>query len=181
VAHQQLDAWIDQMAPLFERERAPTLLELSGHFTRTRNELLGGCLQALSTELYAHLREQRQMTCSCGKVLNRKRVDSKQINTLHGTITLKRPYFHCEPCHRGYHPLDEALELTRAFHQYDIEEKILKLATEIPYERAAELVSDLTGVPVSNHYGHATLTRIAETVRVTKIFDGFPLHFDHII
>jgi hypothetical protein len=62
----------------------------------------------------------------------------------------------------GFHPLDEALELTRAFHQYDIEEKVLKLATEMPYERAAELVSELTGVPVSNHHGHKTLTQVAE-------------------
>ena len=163
MAHQHLDAWLDQMMPLLGQERPPTLMELSGIFTQTRTTLLSGCMQALTEELYAHFLEQRQIGClKCGKTLNRKRIDKKRVNTLQGEFTLKRPYFHCDDCHCGYHPLDEALELSRAFHQYDIEEKVLKLATEMPYALAAELVSDLTGVPVSNHHGHDALTQVAE-------------------
>ena len=163
MAHQHLDAWLDQLAPLLEQPRAPTLQELSGLFTRTRGQLLGGCLQALTEALYGELREQRQMDCpGCSRRLSRKRLDPKQLNTLQGTFSLQRPYFHCRECNRGYHPLDQALELARAFHQYDVQEKVLKLATEMPYERAAQLVSELTGVAVSNHLGHATLSRVAE-------------------
>jgi len=163
MAHEHLDRWLDQMAPLFERERPPSLFELSRFFTQTRTTLLGGCLQALTQELHAQALEQTQIGCpSCGKRLNRKRIDPKRIHTLQGPFTLERPYFHCEDCHRGYHPVDDALELSRAFHQYDIEEKVLKLATEMPYARAAELLSDLTGVAVSDHQGHDCLSRIVE-------------------
>ncbi len=163
VAHQQLDKWLDQMKPLFDQEKPPTLLELSKHFTQTRTTLLGGVLQSISESLYVHFLDQKQCSCpECATVLNRKRVDAKQFNTLQGVGTLERPYFYCRDCKIGFHPLDEALELTRAFHQYDIEEKVLKLATEMPYERAAELVSELTGVPVSNHHGHNTLIQVAE-------------------
>lgn len=163
VAHEQLDKWLDQLAPLFEREKPPTLLELSQHFTQTRTTLLGGVLQSISESLYAHFLGQKQCRCpQCHTLINRKRVDSKHHNTLQGPGTLARPYFYCRDCKIGLHPLDEALELTRAFHQYDVEEKVLKLATEMPYERAAELVSELTGVTVSNHHGHKTLTRVAE-------------------
>ncbi len=170
MAHQHLDAWLDQLAPLFEQPRAPTLQELSGLFTRTRSQLLGGCLQALTEALYGELREQRQIDCpGCAKRLSRKRLDPKQLNTLQGTFTLERPYFYCQDCNRGYHPLDQALELTRAFHQYDVQEKVLKLATEMPYERAAELVSELTGVAVSNHHGHATLSRVAESADLDTV------------
>lgn len=162
VAHQQLDKWLDQMMPLFDQEKPPTLLELSKHFTQTRTTLLGGVLQSISESLYAHFLDQKQYQCpQCTSVLNRKRIDRKQFNTLQGTGTLERPYFYCRDCKTGFHPLDEALEMSRAFHQYDIEEKVLKLATQMPYELAAELVSDLTGVPVSNHHGHNTLTDVA--------------------
>jgi len=163
VAHKQLDKWLDQMAPLFEQEKPPTLLELSKYFTQTRTTLLGGVLQSISESLYAHFLDQKQCPCpGCNEMLNRKRVDTKNYNTLQGPGTLKRPYFYCRDCKIGFHPLDEALEMTRAFHQYDVEEKVLKLATEMPYERAAELVSELTGVAVSNHHGHKTLTEVAE-------------------
>ena len=163
VAHQQLDKWPDQMKPLFDQEKPPTLLELSKHFTQTRTTLLGGVLQSISESLYSYFLGQKQCHCpQCTTLLNRKRVDAKQYNTLQGPGTLERPYFYCRDCKTGFHPLDEALELTRAFHQYDIEEKVLKLATEMPYERAAELVSELTGVPVSNHHGHNTLIQVAE-------------------
>jgi len=163
VAHQQLDKWLDQMKPLFDQEKPPTLLELSKHFTQTRTTLLGGVLQSISASLDVHFLDHKQCSCpECATVLNRKRVDAKQFNTLQGVGTLERPYFYCRDCKIGFHPLDEALELTRAFHQYDIEEKVLKLATEMPYERAAELVSELTGVPVSNHHGHNTLIQVAE-------------------
>jgi hypothetical protein len=163
VAHQKLDQWLDQMKPLFEREKPPTLRELSQHFTQTRTTLLGGVLQSISESLYAHFLNQQQSVCpQCATILNRKRIDTKHYNTLQGSGALERPYFYCRDCKTGFHPLDEALELTRAFHQYDIEEKVLKLATEMPYERAAELVSELTGVPVSNHHSHNTLTEVAQ-------------------
>ncbi|AGA33945.1 hypothetical protein TVNIR_2296 [Thioalkalivibrio nitratireducens DSM 14787] len=54
MAHEQLDQWLEQMRPLFEQEKPPTLLELSQHFTRTRQQLLGGVLQSLADAHYGH-------------------------------------------------------------------------------------------------------------------------------
>jgi hypothetical protein len=51
MAHDALDQWIDTLAPLFERQRPPTLMELSAYMTGTRGAFLGGCLQALTQEL----------------------------------------------------------------------------------------------------------------------------------
>jgi len=163
MAHEQLDQWLEQMRPLFEQEKPPTLLELSQHFTRTRQQLLGGVLQSLADALYAHLQDQRQAPCPCcGKPIRRKRRDPKRCNTLQGPVSLERGYFYCTDCRVGFHPLDEAMELSRAFHQYDVEEKVLKLASEMPYERAAELVSDLTGVPVSNRHAHDRVEQVVQ-------------------
>jgi len=48
VAHQQLDQWLDQLQPLFDQEKPPTLLQISQHFTKTRTTLLGGVLQSIN-------------------------------------------------------------------------------------------------------------------------------------
>lgn len=163
MAHRTIDQWIESLRPLLEQPKPPTLLEMSQHFSATRGELLGGILQSLSEVLYADLLHQRHSACPvCGKRLPRKRMDRKRYNTLQGPGALERPYFYCSDCKHGFHPFDEAIEMTRAFHQYDVEQKVLKLATQMPYADAAEIVSDLTGVAVKNFYGHHTLTQVTE-------------------
>jgi hypothetical protein len=163
MAHRQLDQWLDQMLPLFEQEKPPTLPELSRYFTQTRQQLLGGVLQSMADALYANLKNQSHAPCPrCSKLIRCKRQDPKKCNTLQGPVEMERGYFHCKDCRIGFHPLDEAMELSRAFHQHDVEEKVLKLATEMPYERAAELVSDLTGVKVSNHHGHRAVEQVMQ-------------------
>lgn len=170
MAYQSVDQWIEQLKPLFEQETPPTLLEMSRRFMETRTTLLGGILQSLGETLYASFLEQKQCPCpKCNTLLNRKRMDPKKYNTLQGPGTLERPYFYCNTCKHGFHPLDEALEMSRAFHQYDLEEKVLKLAAEMPYERAAQLVSELTGVPVSNFHGHQTLARVTEIADLESV------------
>jgi len=60
VAHQQLDQWLDQLQPLFDQEKPPTLLQISQHFTKTRTTLLGGVLQSINEALYHNFLEQQQ-------------------------------------------------------------------------------------------------------------------------
>ena len=80
MAHDALDQWIDTLAPLFEQQKPPTLMELSAHMTGTRGAFLGGCLQALTQELYRH---HRQADCpGCGKRLTAKRMDRKTARCL---------------------------------------------------------------------------------------------------
>ena len=163
MVHRHLNAWFDQLLEQIDPQQPPTLLELSGLFTRTRGGLLGGCLQALIEALYGAFRDQRQAACPhCAEPLKRKRFDRKRINTLQGPLVLERPYFYCSGCKHGFHPFDQALELAQAFHQYDVQAQVVELAAEMPYSRAAEIVGKLTGVTVSDHHGHATLERVAE-------------------
>jgi hypothetical protein len=165
-AHELLDAWLDELAPLFDESEPPTLRALSERFTETRRGLLGGCLQAFSEELHGHFLDQRQMPCPCcDKTLNRKRIDTKRVETSQGPLELQRPYFYCTGCQRGFHPLDQALELARGVHQFDIQEKLLRHATEVPHKQAAEMVGDLIGLTLSNHFSHDT------TVDVSAIAD----------
>jgi len=170
MAHQALDQWLEGLKPLFEQAQPPTLMDLSARFMRTRGTLLGACLEALSEQLYGHYQDQHQAECpGCGKCLNRKRFDPKTVTTLHGPMTLQRPYFHCRDCEIGFHPLDEALVLAQEAHQYDIQEKFTRLSAKMPYEEATAEFAELTGIKVSNHLGHETLNRIAEAATLEAV------------
>ncbi len=170
MAHQALDEWLEGLKPLFEQADPPTLMDLSGEFMRTRGNLLGACLQSLAEQLHGHYQHQQQAHCpDCGNCLNRKRVDGKTVTTLHGAVTLSRPYFHCRDCQIGFHPLDDALALAQAAHQYDIQEKLTRLAAKMPYHEAVEEFAELTGIRVSTHFGHETQNRLAEAATLESV------------
>ena len=170
LAHQYLDAWLNQLAPVFDQASPPTLRELSARFTATRGPFLGGCLKAFSEELYAAWRDQQQINCPHGgQRLKRKRLDPKQIDTLQGPLVMERPYFYCAACRQGFHPLDQALELAQGVHQYAIQEQLLRHSAEVPYALAAELVGDLVGLNLSNHFGHDTVVDVAAVARIETV------------
>jgi hypothetical protein len=170
MAHQALDEWLEGLKPLLEQAEVPTLRDLSAQFMRTRGTLLGACLEALATQLHGHYQDQRHADCpGCGTCLKRKRVDRKTVSTLHGPVTLPRPYFHCRDCQIGFHPLDAALALAQEAHQYDIQEKFTRLSAKMPYHEAVEEFAELTGIKVSNHLAHETLNRIAEAATLETV------------
>jgi hypothetical protein len=83
VAHEAIDKWVDGLAPLFEQQTPAQLTDLSDHFQKSRQELLGACMKALVEKLYAGYLDQRWAECPrCGTGLGRKRMDPKEISTL---------------------------------------------------------------------------------------------------
>jgi len=51
MAHDALDAWLDQLEA--DTSKTPTLQELSERFLQTRQTLLAACLEALIRQRYA--------------------------------------------------------------------------------------------------------------------------------
>lgn len=169
-AHQVLDSWIDDMVPLLSGDKPPTLAQLSRHMSQSRAQLMGGCLQAVLDHIQAKYANLRRISAPCcGKVLYRKRMEPKELSTLHGQAQLMRPYFYCADCHQGFLPLDEALELAREVHQYDLQQEFAQLTAELPYSCAAEQLRRLTGISVGEHALHDNVNRIAEQIRIEDV------------
>src|SRR5712692_1303944 len=103
MAHDALDAWLDQLEA--DTAKAPTLLEISDRFMQTRLTLLATCLEAVIRERYAADLQQTEAVCACGRRLFRRRLDAKEISTLHGRVPLHRPYFYCDVCAIGFYRL----------------------------------------------------------------------------
>jgi hypothetical protein len=167
MAHDALDKWLDQIEA--ETGKTPTLLEISERFMATRSQLLGACLEGLICQQYAAELEQQEAVCECGRRLRRKRLDAKEISTLHGSFTLHRPYFYCEACRFGFHPLDAKLGLSPRRHQYDIQDRSTRIGAELPYGLSAEQFERLTGVTASAHFMHETLNAVGEAATLDRV------------
>jgi hypothetical protein len=149
--------------------RTPTLLELSEQFMATRLTVLGPCLEAVIRERYGADLEQAEATCSCGRRVARHRFDTRTISTLHGTVTLTRPYFYCDPCGVGFHPLDAKLGLAPERHQYDIQARTTPVGADLPYEVSEEQFERLTGLRASSHFIHETVNALGEKATLEHV------------
>jgi len=167
MAHDALDAWLDQIEA--DTADAPTLREISERFLQTRHALLGACLDAVIRRRYAKELQQTEAVCGCGRRLFRRRFDAKQVSTLHGTITLQRPYFYCDVCDRGFHPLDATLALSDRHHQFDVQERTTRLGADLPFGLSADQFAHLTGVSTSSHFIHDTLNAVGEAATLERV------------
>jgi hypothetical protein len=167
MAHDELDRWLDQLDA--ETAKGPTLREISERFLATRSQLLSACLETVIRQQYGAELERTEAVCGCGRPLRRRRVDAKEISTLHGCLTLHRPYFYCEACGLGFHPLDAKLGLAPEHHQYDIQERTTRLGAELPYGVSDEPFERLTGVPASPHFIHETLNAVGEAATLERV------------
>jgi hypothetical protein len=80
-----------------------------------------------------------------------------------------RPYFYRRSCKEGFYPIDHMLELADEAYQYDMQEKMLRLGIESPYEFSADLFKELTGLNPSNHCLHDTLNRIGTLAPIEDV------------
>src|SRR3990170_941531 len=166
MAHQALDAWLDRM----EAEAEPlTLLAISERFMETRLDMLAACLESVITTRYAADLQQTEATCACGRLLRRRRFDAKTISALHGQVTLHRPYFYCDACATGFHPLDATLQLSGQHHQYDIQDRSTRVGAELPFGVSAEQFERLTGIPASPHFIHDTLNAVGDAATLERV------------
>lgn len=171
MSHKALDEWFDaQLAPLFKQGKPPTVGELSQIFQDTKQQLLSKTMQVMIEELYDGFLHQETANCpKCDKSLKRKRFDDKNISTLQGPFHISRPYFHCDRCHFGFHPIDKELELARGKHQYDIQAEATRLAADLPFQRSSEHLKRLAGVDAGNHFSHETLNAVGETAKLEDV------------
>jgi hypothetical protein len=170
LAHDALDRWFDQVAPVFANGQKLTISDLSRQFSETRGGLMGAMMRSMVEKAYHHHLHQKHAPCPCcGQIFKRKRYDRKTLSTLHGEFNLNRPYFFCTTCKHGFHPLDEELGIASERHQYDIQEKAAKAASVMPFEESAEQFSSMTGVEIGNHFQHDILNAVGNVATLELV------------
>jgi len=169
-AHQELDKFINRLAPKLLQDEPLTLREISTAFQENKPELLGGLLQDF-IETH-HLESCEQTVCDCPKCntpLIKKRDSSRKIESLQGESLVERPYFYCKKCEIGFSPVDESLELSSRKKQYDLQQLALEYLAEMPFERAAELFTKSTGVSFSDHMLHDLFATFTDQMSIEDV------------
>jgi hypothetical protein len=101
-----------------------------------------------------------QTLCSCGSPARFVAFYRRQLVTLNGCRTLRRAYYHCSACHRGFCPLDFQLQIGRSESSVGVRALATRFASYLPFEKAAEELALVSGVRLSAR----TVQREAEAV-----------------
>lgn len=163
MVHSKLDECLTKLRPLFEQENKPDLREISEAIQEFKQELSGALVQEVSHSLH-----QKHGTCTCpccGSRVSKLRDASRQIETKHGSSLLTRPYYYCRHCKTGFFPFDEQLGLSKRSKQHDLQELALKFLAKMPFEEAAQLFYESTGVTFSDHCMHELFASFTEDIR----------------
>ncbi|MDI6886357.1 MAG: hypothetical protein QMD22_08475, partial [archaeon] len=108
--HEAIDSWIDEVV---EMKKGAGLGGITEEIFKKRQEMMGKIVEQIVEELFSEELNRETMTCpNCGRVLNRREMHERTVETIIGEIRLKRPYFYCEKCKEGFHPLDDVLILS---------------------------------------------------------------------
>jgi hypothetical protein len=146
------------------------ILDISSAIFSRKADILGQMLLALIQKCHGTLLEQEQCICpQCKRVLKRRGMHKRSVETMAGAIELERPYFYCAHCSLGIYPLDEALELSPAIKQDDIQSVGVFLATEVSYGVASETYHRCTGQEFCEHGLHQSVNRVAEGLGILDV------------
>jgi hypothetical protein len=166
---EQFARWLERVEE-HVKEPKPTLEDLTSAVWELRHELTGQLTTALIEQRYGAEQEQRHAPCpQCGQRVAARGVVTRKVETLVGEVELARPYFYCVPCHQGFAPLDATLGVAPGRKQFDVQHAAAKLATEVPYETAQDLLGELTGVGVSTARLHELTNTVAEGLSVLDV------------
>ena len=86
-----------------------------------------------------------------------------------GPVQVERPYFYCPSGCGGVYPLDQVLDLAPGRKQLDVQQAAAQVATEMPYEEAHTLCSDLTGVHLGSERLQTFVHQAAEELSVLEV------------
>lgn len=73
----------------------------------------------------------------------------KTVSTVLGPVRLTRAWYHCRECEHGFAPRDDRLGVAGTSLSPGLAQMIARAGAEVPFGRAAALLSDLAGVAVT--------------------------------
>ena len=167
--HTRFDQWLDELEAQLQ-EPAPSLAQVTETVWNLRQALTGGLTETIVEHAHQGEHTRQQSHCpQCDRCLTARDPVRRTVETLVGLVQLERPYFYCPACRVGRYPLDEVLGLSPGRTQLDVQKAAAKLVTEVPYDEAQRLFSDLTGVGVGSERMHTFTNHVAEGLTVLDV------------
>jgi len=170
MAHNKLDECLNKIEPLFSREKAPTLQEISDVVQDMKQEISAHLVQEAANNLHRDELEQDYASCpSCSTRVRKIRNTSRRIETRQGSSLIQRPYYYCRQCRLGFSLVDDSLELSPKKKQSDLQQLALKFLARMPFEEASQLFHESTGVHFSDHCMHELFASFAQDLGPAEV------------
>ncbi len=125
--------------------------------------------------------EHQPPLCTCGNPMRCEGPRPKQLVSLLGTVSLRRPYYHCRHCWRGVAPLDRDLDIEGTQYSPGVRRLLAVVGGETAFARGRVLLAELTGVEVTVKAVErqaraigADVAARAESDRLQAALRGFP-------
>jgi hypothetical protein len=167
--HARFDQWLDDLQAQLPNPQA-LLAEVSETVRRLRHDLTGGICEAIVQHGHAGEASRRFTPCpTCGRRLKARPLAPRTVETLVGAVHVERPYFYGTAGCGGFCPMDGALGLRSGRLQLDVQQAMADLATEVPFETAADMFGRLTGMGVSSERMHALTHQAAEDLTMLDV------------
>ena len=167
--HTRFDQWLDGLQAQLPDPQA-LLAEVSETVWTLRQDLTGSICEAIVE--HGHAGESRRpfAPCpNCGRRLRARPLAARTVETLVGAVRVERPYFYCTAGCGGFYPMDSALGLRSGRLQLDVQQVMVDLTTEVPYEKAAGMFGRLTGIEVSSERMHALTHQAAKGLTLLEV------------
>jgi hypothetical protein len=87
--------------------------------------------------------------CPCGAVATCEGYRRKEVQTLVGWIEVRRAYYWCAACGRGWCPLDATLGVGRDSHRPGVRRALSRLGARLPFVQAADTLAEVAGLQTS--------------------------------
>jgi Uncharacterised protein family (UPF0236) len=167
--HERFDQWLDTLEHQWH-EPPSTLTEVTATVWDLRQQLTGGITETIVTQVHERERQRTQACCPrCTRVLKAQESVKRTVETMVGPVELERPYFYCRACRVGFSPLDDALGVVAGCKQLDMQHAAVKLVTEVPYDTAQGLFSDLTGLHFGSERMHTVTNQVGAELTVVDV------------
>jgi hypothetical protein len=99
-------------------------------------------------------------TCHCGQRARFVTQTPRVLVTLNGVRRLRRAYYHCASCQKGFCPLDRQLQLGAGGSSVGVRALAARFASYLPFRKAAEELAVVCGIRLAA----GTVRREAEAV-----------------
>lgn len=98
------EAAIEELLTQKRPAETATLAEIEGVVLKVRQRLEQALTQELMAESGQALPASWPICPKCGQQLKAKGKRTRRVVTVTGEVTVKREYYHCRTCHRGFFP-----------------------------------------------------------------------------
>jgi hypothetical protein len=102
-----------------------------------------------------------KLACSCQRIARYKGRRRHSVVSLAGTITVRRCYYYCRRCDKGFCPADRVLGLDGCAFTRRVQQEVARLSGLLPYAPAVELLGQLTGVWISAKHTQRVVAQAA--------------------